>query len=162
MAGINGVNQTTGEGLVAAYRWTGTRWFPVVMPHPEMSGWVDIAIGSASDIWIEGWRGTSSQVLTLQWTGRKWQQVISAGAIGASPDPVADGSGGVWMGPWVHWTGRSWVIVQPSFAGYAGLNTNDFVKVPGTSGSYWGAAGIYKNDSSTATNPAMVVYGPVP
>jgi hypothetical protein len=162
VAGINGVNQATGEGLVAAYRWTGTRWFPVVMPHPEMSGWVGIAIGSASAIWIEGWRGTSSQVLTLQWTGRTWQHVISAAAMNASPDPVADGSGGVWMGPWVHWTGRSWVIVPLSFVGNAGLGIHDFAKVPGTSGSYWGAGGIYKNDSSMTTNPAMAVYGPVP
>ena len=53
--GLSDVNQK-GEGVVAAYRWAGTHWTPVAMSHPAMSGWPDIAIGSASNTWIEGWR----------------------------------------------------------------------------------------------------------
>jgi hypothetical protein len=160
-AGLGNVNQTTGEGTIAAYRWTGTRWFPVVMPHPRMSGWPDITIGSASDIWIAGWRGTSSQVLALQWTGSKWQQVISPGDIAASPDLVPYGPSGVWMGPWAIWTSRAWVSTLQNLP-FASGGIPDSVKVPGTSGSYWGAASVEKSPTSTTDHPAMAIYGPVP
>lgn len=159
-AGLGNVNQNTGEGTIAAYRWTGAHWFPVVMSHPKMSGWPDITIGSASDIWIAGWRGTSSQVLALRWTGSTWQQVISSGSSAASPDLVPYGSTGVWMGPWIFWTGRSWVSTTQNLSFGGGIY--DFVKVPGTSGSYWGAGGVDKNSSSATQHPGMVVYGPVP
>jgi hypothetical protein len=159
--GLGGVNQRTGEGTVAAYRWAGTHWTPVVMAHPEMSGWPDIAIGSASDIWIAGWRGTSSQVLALRWTGSKWQQVISAAHIAASPDPVPYGSSGVWMGPWAAWTGRGWVSTLQHLP-FSGGSIEDFVQVPGAAGSYWGAASAETSANSSVDHPAMVVYGPVP
>jgi hypothetical protein len=159
--GLGGVNQRTGEGTVAAYRWAGTHWTPVVMAHPEMSGWPDISIGSASDIWIAGWRGTSSQVLALRWTGSKWQQVISAAHIAASPDPVPYGSSGVWMGPWAAWTGRGWVSTLQHLP-FSGGSIEDFVQVPGAAGSYWGAASAETSANSSVDHPAMVVYGPVP
>lgn len=159
--GLGNVNQNTGEGAIAAYRWTGTRWFPVAMSHPKMSGWPAVTIGSASDIWIAGWRGTSSQVLALRWTGSKWQQVISSGSSGASPDLVPYGTSGVWMGPWALWTGRTWVNTAAHLP-WADGGIPDFVKIPGTSGSYWGAASAEKSANSAVDHPAMVIYGPVP
>jgi hypothetical protein len=159
--GLGGVNQKTDEGTVAAYRWAGTRWTPVAMAHPKMSGWPDIAIGSARDIWLEGWRGTSSQVLALHWTGSKWQQVISPSNSAASPDPVPYGSSGVWMGPWAAWTGRGWVSTLQHLPWSDGI-IEDFVQVPGAAGSYWGAANAEKSANSAITHPAMAMYGPVP
>ena len=44
-------------------------------------------------------------------------------------------------------------------ASFAGGGIYDFVKVPGTSGSYWGAAGVEKSASSATHHPAMVIYG---
>jgi hypothetical protein len=161
VVGLGNVNQNTGEGTVAVFRWTGTHWFPVHMSHPKMSGWPDITIGSTSDIWIAGWRGTSSQVLALRWTGSKWQQVISPGDSSASPDLVPYGSSGVWMGPWTLWTSRTWVSTL-EYLPWASGGIPDFVKVPGTSGSYWGAASAEKSANSAANHPAMVIYGPIP
>jgi hypothetical protein len=132
------VNQKD-EGVIAAYRWAGTHWTPVIMSHPDMSGWPDLAMGSASNIWIEGWRGTSSQVLALHWNGSKWQQVISPADDAASPDGVPYGSTGVWAGPWAAWTGRGWISTLP--------------KPP---------ASAEKSSSSSVDHPAMVIYGPVP
>ena len=158
--GLGGVNQK-GEGTVAAYRWAGTHWTPVVMSHPDMSGLPDIAMNSASNIWIEGWRGTSSQVLALHWTGGKWQQVISPAGNAASPDAVPYGSSGVWMGPWAAWTGRGWISTLQHLP-FSDGNIEDFVPVPGASGSYWGAASAGTSANSSVDHPAMVVYGPVP
>ena len=98
---------------MAAYRWAGTHWTPVVMSHPEMSGWPVITMSSASNVWIEGWRGTSDQVQALHWTDGKWQQVISSAHDASSPDAVLYGSTGVWMGPWEAWTGRGWISASP-------------------------------------------------
>jgi hypothetical protein len=159
--GLGGVN-AKGEGTVAAYRWAGTHWTPVVMAHPDMSGWPVIAMGSASNVWIEGWRGTSSQVLAMHWSGGKWQQLISPAADSASPDAVLYGSSGVWMGPWAAWTGRGWVSTLGQRLPFAWGGVNDFVAVPGASGSYWGAASAETNAKSSVSHPAMVVYGPVP
>jgi hypothetical protein len=158
--GLGGVN-SKGEGTVAAYRWAGTHWTPVVMAHPDMSGWPGIAMPSASNIWIEGWRGTSSQVLALHWNGSKWQQVISAGNVAASPGPVPYGSSGVWMGPWALWTGRSWLNTLPVPPFDGGVVT-DIAPIPGDSGAYWGTASAQKTANSTIDHPAMVIFGSVP
>ena len=159
--GLSDVNQK-GEGVVAAYRWAGTHWTPVAMSHPAMSGWPDIAIGSASNIWIEGWRGTSSQVLALHWTGSKCQQVFSPAGSAASPDAVPYGSAGVWMGPWAAWTGRGWVSTLEQHLPFSSGDVQDFVAIPGASGSYWGAASVTTNANSSVDHPTMVIYGPVP
>jgi hypothetical protein len=160
VVGLGGVNQK-GEGTVAAYRWAGTHWTPVTMSHPDMSGWPDIAMGSASNIWIEGGRGTTSQVLALHWTGSKWQQVISPAGDAASPGAVPYGSSGVWMGPWVAWTGRGWISTLQHLP-FSGGTIHDVVPIPGASGSYWGAASVETSAKSSVDHPAMVVYGPVP
>ena len=159
--GLNRVDDKTGEGTVSAYRWNGTKWLTVVMPHPGMSGWPDIAIGSARDIWIEGWRATSTKVLALRWTGSTWQQVLSGANAGASPDPVPYGSSGVWLGPWELWTGRA-MVDTGEYLGWASGGISDFVQVPGASGSYWGAASAAKSANSSVNHPAMAIYGPVP
>jgi hypothetical protein len=158
--GLNNINDKD-EGTLSAYRWNGTKWLTVVMPHPGMSYWPDIAIGSASDIWIEGWRATSSKVLALRWTGSAWQQVLSGANAGASPDPVPDGSSGVWLGPWELWNGHAMVDTS-EYLGWASGGISDFVQVPGASGSYWGAASAEKSYNSAVTHPSMAIYGPLP
>jgi len=133
VVGMSDVDQK-GEGVVAAYRWAGTHWTPVIMSHPNMSGWPDIAMVSASNIWIEGFRGASSQVLALHLTGGKWQRVFSPAGDAASPGAVPYGSTGVWMGPWAAWTGRGWINTLPDLP-FAGGVIEDVVPIPGASGS---------------------------
>lgn len=158
--GLGGVN-AKGEGTVAAYRWAGTHWTPVAMSHPDMSGWPDIAMASASNVWIEGWRGATAQVLALHWNGIKWQQLVSPRSLAASPGPVPDGSSGVWMGPWALWTGRSWLNTLPVPPFEGGVVT-DIAPIPGDPGAYWGTASAQKNSNSTIDHPAMMIYGSVP
>ena len=158
--GLSDVN-SKGEGVVAGYRWAGTRWTPVAMSHPDMSGWPNITMGSASNIWIEGWRGASSQVLALHWTGSKWQRVFSPAGSAASPDATPYGSSGVWMGPWAAWTGRGWVDTLPDLP-FSGGIISDIAAIPGDSGAYWSAASVTKTENSTNDHPAMMIYGPVP
>jgi hypothetical protein len=160
VVGMSDVDQK-GEGVVAAYRWAGTHWTPVIMSHPDMSGWPDIAMASASNIWIEGFRGASSQVLALHLTGGKWQRVFSPAGDAASPGAVPYGSTGVWMGPWAAWTGRGWINTLPDLP-FSGGVIEDVVPIPGASGSYWGAASVTTNANSSVDHPAMVIYGPVP
>jgi hypothetical protein len=158
--GLGGVN-AKGEGTVAAYRWAGTHWTPVVMSHPDMSGWPNISVSSAGNVWIEGWRGATSQVLALHWNGSKWQQVISPSQDAAAPDAVPYGSSGVWMGSYVVWTGRGWINTTPQPPFWGGV-IEDVVPIPGASGSYWGTASASKTANSSVDHPAMMIYGPLP
>ena len=158
--GLGDVNAKN-EGTVAAYRWAGTHWTPVVMAHPEMSGWADIAMPSASDVWIEGWRGTSSQVLALHWNGRAWSQVVSPAADGAAPGAVPYGSAGVWMGSWVAWTGHGWISTLQHLPFADGV-IQPPVPIPGAPGSYWGPARATTTPNSSVDHPAIAIYGPLP
>lgn len=158
--GLGDVNAKR-EGTVAAYRWAGTHWTPVVMAHPDMSGWPNIAMASASDVWIEGWRGLTSQVLALHWNGRAWSQVISPSADAASPDAIPYGSGGAWFGPWVAWTGSRWVSTLPNLPFQGGV-INDIDPIPGAAGSYWGTASATTQPNSSVDHPAITIYGPLP
>ena len=158
--GLNNLN-SKGEGTLSAYRWNGTKWLTVVMPHPGMYEWPDIAIGSASDIWIEGWRAGSTKVLALRWTGSTWQQVLSGANDSSSVEPVPYGSSGVWLGPWELWNGHAMVATDASLP-WANGTMQDFVAIPGASGSFWGAASAEKSANSSVDHPAMVIYGPVP
>ena len=156
-----GSYDTSSGGGSLAERWNGTKWLTVVMPHPGMYEFPDIAIGSASDIWIEGGRAGSTKVLALRWTGSTWQQVLSGANDASSAEPVPYGSSGVWLGPWELWNGHAMVATGVSLPWSSGT-IQDFVAVPGASGSFWGAASADKSASSSVEHPAMTIYGPLP
>lgn len=153
-----------GPGIITSYRWNGSHWLTNSIPHVRGSEIPAIAMDSASDVWMAFSAPVGSQTVALHGTGHGWQKVVSpARGISASPDPVPDGHGGVWLGPWSHWTGRTWVDTTDFAAplSTASWGMPQMVKVPGTSGSYWGAA-VVSLGTSTVDHPAIVVYGPVP
>jgi hypothetical protein len=160
--GVNGQKQLGGAGNVAAYRWNGTHWAPVSMPHPRVSSSPGIAVDSASDVWIGAFTAGGGRGYAMHWNGRTWQALTAPASIAAGTDVVPDGHSGVWLGPWAHWTGRSWSSALTLARPIVGAGIHQLVKVPGTSASYWGAAGIITSETSTTFHPAMLVYGPLP
>jgi len=129
-----------------------------------MSASAGIAVDSASDVWIGGFTATGSRGYAMHWNGRKWQALTAPAGLSTGTEAVPDGHGGVWLGPWAHWTGRAWAdTLQAGLpAPLSGMRIYQLVKVPGTSGSYWGAGAVVIGQYSTTNRVAMLGYGPVP
>ncbi len=156
-----GLNRHRVTAKIAAYRWNGSRWRTVSMPHPRSTS-PDIQVSSAADVWISGLSGTGihAPAFLLHWTGNGWSKVTEPTSFPAdSTDLLADGSGGAWLGPEAHWTGHVWQGPVPVPL-EAGGSEGSMGRVPGTA-SYWLMAGTI-NTGSTIERPSIYLYGPVP
>ena len=158
--GLNRPRSFTGK--IVAYRWNGSRWRTVSMPHPA-STQPDIQVSSASDVWISGTRvnGNDTPAFVLHWNGNAWRKATAPTELPASStDLLADGSGGAWLGPEAHWTGHLWQGPVPLLPESAGGSQGFIGRVPGTA-SYWLMAGT-TNNGSAIERPSIYLYGPVP
>lgn len=153
---------------LAAYRWNGGSWNWVSsVPHPEISGTPRVTAPSAHNVWIGGWLAKSgTPIFALHWNGSGWQEhttplILASGAfLNAEGTLVTDGHGGLWMGPYVHWTGTAWRSVAP------GVNTSAFdiaaiARVPG-SYSLWGVGKRYRSAGSNIWESLIAVHGTMP
>jgi hypothetical protein len=130
-----------------AYRWNGTRWRSVAMPHPVAADNPGVTASSPSNVWI-GW-DTATATSAMHWDGHHWHVITAPGSLPANSfNIVPDGHGGDWFGPFARWTGHSWtgpVNVSPE---NSGGGFGPVVRIPGAS-SYWLAAGVMNTGSST-------------
>lgn len=55
----------------------------------------------------------------------------------------ADGSGGVWVGPYAHWNGRKWINLSAQVGQYSGF-ADHLAAIPGTR-SMWLAASMVRD-----------------
>jgi hypothetical protein len=150
---------TTPGDKLEAYSWNGFRWRFVTMPHPVSNQGESIHVSSASNIWIAG-QANSAPTYALHWSGRTWHKMTTPSSLGASPSLVSDGSGGLWFGPFVHWTGRAWVGPIAVSNSYASAGFSQMAHVPGTSSDWM--VGVTQNIGSTIGEPSIYLYGPVP
>ena len=126
-------------GKLVAFRWKGTSWRWVPMPHPEISGTPTFTVGSAKNVWISAWSAKTDQqgqqpTLGVHWNGVRWT-ILTAPDTALASGPIAiDGRGGAWFTPNARWNGRMWLeeagLWLPSWA-----NPFSFVsmaRIPGT------------------------------
>jgi hypothetical protein len=158
VTGIDAVPGVT-KGPLFAYRWDGSSWAEATLPHLVTSGAVDVAAVAPAGAWIGGLL-PSANGFFLQGSGGTWQERRTPSSISAGSDVVADGAGGVWLGPWAHWTGHAWVNAD-GVDGVSGAGILQLVQIPGTS-SYWGAGAVTDGQTSTTYQPAVLSYGPRP
>jgi hypothetical protein len=146
-------------GITVAYRWNGRRWKPVRVPKTPVYGVASVGMDSARDVWIGAETDNGVESFAMHWNGHRW---ATTPASGWPPDDVVpDGHGGVWLGTFAHWTGRRWIDIN-SAAPITGIGPAMLVKIPGTRGSYWGAAGVVLRDRATGYDPGVMLYGPLP
>jgi len=159
--GLDSVRSFTGK--MVAYRWNGSRWLTVSMPHPASTALEDIHVSSISDVWISGTRvnANATPAFLLHWNGHAWSKVVAPTSLPASStELLPDGSGGAWLGPVSHWTGRVWLAPVPISPKLANGTIEAMGRVPGTA-SYWLMAGTV-NKRSTVEEPTIYLFGPVP
>ena len=173
ITGITGISDhdlravaLTGKGVVSAYRWNGTRWSGMSIPHASAKNFAEwtpsIAMDSDNDIWIAFDKVTCCSATALHFTRSGWHQ-ITPGETGVDTELILDGHGGAWLGSFAHWTGSGWFYLQDNL--YQ-VNDNAWqigqtVKVPGTSGSYWTAGMVIPYRTNTA-RPMVALFGPTP
>jgi hypothetical protein len=122
-------------GHPAAYRWNGHTWRYVSMPEPSISTSPTVAVSSASTTWVALTlpRGGCSILKHHRGTWTKLR--IANWAFPLCGELAPDGHGGLWDGPFAHWTGRAWAqlpILLP-FANDRAVVTTDMVAVPRSS-----------------------------
>lgn len=151
---------------LTAYRWNGTAWARVAaMPGPRASGQPGIDAASPASVWVSYWPATANlDAVALHWNGHTWQTIRSPQTVATSTDTVADGRGGVWLGPWAHWTGTRWVDTSPGLA-FTGNGTSiglaGLAVIPGTA-SLWGVGLVSPSPGSHVRNALIGAYGPLP
>jgi hypothetical protein len=124
---VSGFAWSGRKRVVAAYRWNGTAWHPVLMPHPVLNnGGPGVTAVSSSNVWVGWFDNTSSHA--LHWNGHYWQTVTVA-YLADPTDIVPDGKAGYWFGAQQILTGSTWTPEQvPAFTGgYGGVT-----RIPGT------------------------------
>ena len=126
---VSGFAYSGSKKVVAAYRWDGSAWHAVSMPHPALyAGGPDVTALSPSNVWI-GYAPNATNSYALHWDGRQWHTVtIPWYAYTYSIAP--DGKGGYWFGPQAILTGSTWTNVQIS--GLLDGSLGDVVRIPGT------------------------------
>lgn len=146
-------------GTTVAYRWNGTRWVRVLVPKTPVYGFAGVGMDSARDVWIGAGMANGSG-FAMHWNGYRWTTTPSFWDAGN--DVVPDRHGGVWLGNFGHWTGRTWIDASNWAAPITGIGSAMLVKIPRTRGSYWGSGGVTVSRSSTGDYPGVMLYGPVP
>jgi hypothetical protein len=146
-------------GTTVAFRWNGKFWARVIVPRTRVYGFASVGMDSARDVWIGAGTDGGFAGFAMHWNGR-W---TSTPAFGGAESPVVpDGHGGVWLGDFAHWTGRTWI--GSNFAApLTGMGAAVLAKIPGTAGSYWGAGSVAVSRTPAGSfYPGVTVYGALP
>lgn len=158
------VDAGTLTGRLALYKLIRTRWQRVAFTSPTMEGaFVTITASSARDIWIVARpvHRSFDRYGVAHFNGKTWIRLRVAASVsaeaGPGPGTLADGRGGVWLGPSAHWTGRKWVNTTP-LSGFPECFALDaLARIPGRS-AIWGAgSGNAKGCSGNLSMTA--IYG---
>lgn len=146
VAGTISANVSGTPAKVSAYRWNGTHWLAVSMPHPVVNDYASVSVFSRANVWVGA--DTTTRVSALHWDGQHWHAVSAPDNVVANSfDIIQDGMGGYWWGSFAHWTGHAWIneeAVSPQGSGGDGR----IVGMPGTL-SFLMATGATNLGSST-------------
>jgi hypothetical protein len=104
-------------GFVTAYEGSSSGLRKVAALGVRVGIFPQIAVSPKGRIWVldEG-RGKHGRAAVYVWGGKRWtHDFVPADAyFGGSWGFIYDGGSGAWLGPYTHWTGKRWVITNPS------------------------------------------------
>jgi hypothetical protein len=126
---VSGIAYSGSKQVAAAYRWDGSAWHAVSMPHPALySGGPDVTALSPSNVWI-GYAPNATDSNVLHWDGHQWHP-MTVPWYAYTYNIAPDGKGGYWFGAGAILTGSTWTQIQLPFLIDGGLG--DLVRIPGT------------------------------
>lgn len=146
---------------VDAYRWNGRTWRRVLgMPAVRSYHLPGVTV-TGHDVWVGTWAtraGHPGRLLHRNSSG--WHQISAPLAVATGTPLIADGHGGVWMGPWARWTGKHWINAVP--AANAGCDDlQSLARFPGTT-TLWGGGATARAPRSHVFDSVICRYPKVP
>jgi hypothetical protein len=159
VAGESRLSIVTYNYTLVAYRWNGSAWVAPSMPEPRSGGGPDVIAQSSANVWLFAWQATKSpRGVVLHWNGTRWSEDVAPGRMPVSDELATDGTGGLWAGPWAHWTGSRWLNTSPStsFVGGDVLSLHALARVRGQS-RIW-AVGVVSHTSSSTRDSLIAQY----
>lgn len=151
-------------GRLAVFRLNGQAWQRMAFSAPRVNGFfATVAASSGRDLWVVARpvRQSARQSGVFHFNGRAWTELRVPSAEPTQLVPVLpDGRGGIWLGPWAHWTGRRWQNTIPisGFAGVDCFSMNGLSTIPGSS-DVWGAGWAHRIGTSDNFNAMIGIYG---
>ncbi len=95
--------------LPVLYERARGRWQRCAAMHRRVSNPV-LAASSSRDVWIWGHlAGPRNKGVLYHWDGARLRSVAVPAGLPTTDVLTADGYGGVWVGPFAHWTGKKWI-----------------------------------------------------
>jgi hypothetical protein len=152
-------------GRLAVFRLNGHAWQRMPFSAPRVNAdFVTVAASWARDLWVVARpvHQSARRSGVFRFNGRAWTEIRVPSAEPTEVDPVLpDGRGGIWLGPWAHWTGRRWVNTIPTSPlprvdcfSFSGLS-----RMPGSS-DVWGVGWAHRIGAGDNKLNAMIgIYG---
>jgi hypothetical protein len=145
-AGITGPDVATlSTGQTALYHFADGTWRRFSSPNPATGVPPMLAAQPDGHLWLLAAPLHGDRWVLRHWTGKRWTQLTIPrrllSALSVPPPPTYDGSAGVWVGPYLHWTGSRWIDAFPAvnpFPSLSGFSLQAIAPVPGSSG-LWAA-----------------------
>ena len=158
LTGRNVASKSTGDTVV--YQFADDGWHKFASPQPATEVPPMLAATPSGQFWMLAPPLPGKPWVVNRWTGKRWTQLIVPsrldGAVQMGPPMTYDGRSGIWLGPFLHWTGASWVdaLEANPFPSLSGFGFQAIAPVP-SSGSLW-AAGV------DSLGQLIAVYGRQP
>jgi hypothetical protein len=99
---------------LVSFRWSGSAWRPVSMPHPEIAATPGLTVQSARNVWIDALRAKprpngEQPTIGVHWNGQRWTVLTVPDSLAPPGVTATDGGQGLWFQPELHWTGTQWI-----------------------------------------------------
>ncbi|MGO8957570.1 MAG: hypothetical protein ACLQFR_09405 [Streptosporangiaceae bacterium] len=130
------VHGGNGTGRPVLFRWKGSAWSRVALDAQRTAGAPSLTAVSARDVWVGDAPQGHPTACAMHWNGKVWRPFyVPTATIAFCGEIVSDGRDGVWIGPFVHWTGRKLVKIYPvmPFQHGKAISLGGMSDVPGSS-----------------------------
>lgn len=151
----------------AIYYGNATGLHRMTSPPGTVGDFPEIAASPRGQLWLAALRGagTHKPDVLYYWNGHSWsRRVVPAKSMqlfyGSGDGFGYDGRHGVWLGPYVHWTGRRWIRTSPAAPTLAFELTN-VAPVPG-SASVWAVGANSVHPGKRGFRGIIALYGSRP
>jgi hypothetical protein len=151
----------------AIYYGNATGLHRMASPPGTVGEFPELAASPQGQLWLAALRGAGAQKpdVLYYWNRHSWSRhVVPAKSMrlsyGSGQGFAFDGRRGVWLGAYVHWTGRRWIRTRPAGPTLAFELTN-LAPVPG-SASVWAVGANSVHPGRPGFRGLIALYGSRP
>lgn len=167
LTGVQGVTSNHPTGVPVLYEVTGSTVKKIsTAAATRVAAGATLAVSPGGQVWVLGHLTTGKRPAVLQHlAARRWTRIAVPAQAGGKPLIVGRvltyGGGGVWAGPFAHWTGQRWLNTSPGreFAGGDSYSLSAIARVGGTA-SMWAVGRVARTPADKTPDSLIARYGP--